>query len=192
MLSFTVSERKLQSSLSIERYIHTMGVVKAADKLAERYGYDRPKARMAALMHDCAKDYPADMKRRFCREFHVDVDEIMLETIDLTHAFLGAEVARREFGVEDEEILGAIKYHTTGKADMTMLEKIVFIADYIEENRKKFDSLDEARKIAFEDIDKAMAYILKHTIEYVKERNRSLHPLSVEEYEHYKQFEEEK
>ena len=192
MLSFTVSERKLQSSLSIERYIHTMGVVKAADRLAENYGYDRAKARMAALMHDCAKDYPADMKRRFCREFHVDVDEIMLETIDLTHAFLGAEVARREFGVEDEEILGAIKYHTTGKADMSMLEKIVFIADYIEENRKKFDSLDEARKIAFEDIDKAMAYVLKHTIEFVKERGRTLHPLSVEAYEYYKQFEEEK
>jgi len=191
LLSFTVSERKLQSSLSIERYIHTMGVVKAADKLAERYGYDRPKARMAALMHDCAKDYPADMKRRFCREFHVDVDEIMLETIDLTHAFLGAEVARREFGVEDEEILGAIKYHTTGRADMTLLEKIVFIADYIEENRKKFDSLDEARKIAFEDIDKAMAYILKHTIEYVNVRGRSLHPLSVEAYQFYKKFEEE-
>ena len=101
-------------------------------------------------------------------------------------------LAKTKYGVEDEEILGAIKYHTTGKADMTMLEKIVFIADYIEENRKKFDSLDEARKIAFEDIDKAMAYVLKHTIEFVKERGRTLHPLSVEAYEFYKQFEEEK
>ena len=191
MLSFSECERRLQSTLSIERYIHTMGVVKAADKLAQRYGCDRQKARMAALLHDCAKDFPPDMKRRFCKEYHVDVDEIMLETIDLTHAFLGAEVAKRDYGVEDEEILNAIKYHTTGKPDMTLLEKIVFIADYIEEGRKKFDTLEESRRLAFENIDKAMAFILKHTIEYVKHRGRTLHPLSVSAYEYYKKFEEE-
>ena len=188
MLSFSECERRLQSTLSIERYIHTMGVVKAA---AKRYGCDRQKARMAALLHDCAKDFPPDMKRRFCKEYHVDVDEIMLETIDLTHAFLGAEVAKRDYGVEDEEILNAIKYHTTGKPDMTLLEKIVFIADYIEEGRKKFDTLEESRRLAFENIDKAMAFILKHTIEYVKQRGRTLHPLSVSAYEYYKKFEEE-
>ena len=191
MLSFTECERKLQSSLSIERYIHTMGVVKEARKMALKYGADEKKAAMAALLHDCAKDYPADMKRRFCKEFHVDVDEIMLETIDLTHAFLGAEVARREYGVEDEEILSAIKYHTTGKPDMTLMEKIIFISDYIEEGRKKFDTLEESRRLAYEDIDKAMAFILKNTIEYVKERKRTLHPLSVEAYEYYKKYEEE-
>lgn len=191
MLSFSECERRLQSTLSIERYIHTMGVVKAADKLAQRYGCDRQKARMAALLHDCAKDFPPDMKRRFCKEYHVDVDEIMLETIDLTHAFLGAEVAKRDYGVEDEEILNAIKYHTTGKPDMTLLEKIVFIADYIEEGRKKFDTLEESRRLAFENIDKAMAFILKHTIEYVKQRGRTLHHLSVSAYEYYKKFEEE-
>ena len=131
------------------------------------------------------------MKRRFCKEFHVDVDEIMLETIDLTHAFLGTEVARREYGVEDEEILSAIKYHTTGKPDMTLMEKIIFISDYIEEGRKKFDTLEESRRLAYEDIDKAMAFILKNTIEYVKERKRTLHPLSVQAYEYYKKYEEE-
>ena len=184
MLSFTVSERKLQSSLSIERYIHTMGVVKAADKLAERYGYDRPKARMAALMHDCAKDYPADMKRRFCREFHVDVDEIMLETIDLTHAFLGAEVARREFGVEDEEILGAIRYHTTGRADMTLLEKIIYLADYVEPNRD-FDGVEPLRKLCYEDIDAAMALGLKMSIEDLEERGSPIHQKTLEAYNCY-------
>ena len=168
-----------------------MGVVKEAKKMALKYGVDEKKAAMAALLHDCAKDYPADMKRRFCKEFHVDVDEIMLETIDLTHAFLGAEVARREYGVEDEEILSAIKYHTTGKPDMTLMEKIIFISDYIEEGRKKFDTLEESRRLAYEDIDKAMAFILKNTIEYVKERKRTLHPLSVQAYEYYKKYEEE-
>jgi len=112
----------------------------------------------------------------------------MLQVPDLTHPFLGAEVARREYLVEDEEILDAIRFHTTGRAYMTLIEKIIFIADYIEEGRKPFDSLEEARKLAYEDIDKAMGYILYHTIEYVKERNRPLHPLSVEAFEFYKKF----
>lgn len=185
MLDFIITERKLQSALSIERYIHTMGVVKTALKMAEMYHADRYKVQAAALLHDCAKDYPSDMKRRFCKEFHVNVDEIMLNCIDLTHAFLGAEVARREYGVDDEEILDAIRYHTTGRKNMGIIEKIVFIADYIEPNRKAFDTLEEARKLAFENIDTAMAFILKSTIDYVNERNRPLHPLSVEAFEYY-------
>jgi putative HD superfamily hydrolase of NAD metabolism len=185
MLDFITTERKLQSTLSIERYIHTMGVVKTALKLGNLYGADSYKVHVAALLHDCAKDYPPDMKRRFCKEFHVEVDDIMLSCIDLTHAFLGAEVAKREYGIVDEEILDAIKYHTTGRKNMGIVEKIVFIADYIEPNRKTFDTLEEARKLAFEDIDKAMAFILKSTIEYVNERNRPLHPLSVEAFEYY-------
>ena len=191
MLSFLTSERKLQSALSLERYIHTMGVVKEAKKLAERYGADIEKASYAALLHDCAKDYPKDMKLRFCKEYHIPVDDVMAKNIDLVHQFLGAEVAKREYLVEDEEILNAIKYHTTGKPDMTLLEKIIFIADYIEEGRKKFDTLDEARKLAYEDINKAMAFILKNTIEYVKEKNKPLHPLSVQAFEYYKKYLEE-
>lgn len=185
MLDLITTERKLQSALSIERYIHTMGVVKTALKLADTYGADSYKVQAASLLHDCVKDYPDDMKRRFCKEFHVEVDEIMLSCIDLTHAFLGSEVAKREYGVVDEEILDAIRYHTTGRKNMGIIEKIVFIADYIEPNRKSFDTLEEARKLAFEDIDKAMAFILKCTIDYVNERNRPLHPLSVGAFEYY-------
>lgn len=185
MLDFITIERKLQSSLSIERYIHTMGVVKTALKLGNLYDADSDKVHIAALLHDCAKDYPPEMKRRFCKEFHVKVDDIMLSCIDLTHAFLGAEVAKREYGILDEEILDAIRYHTTGRKNMGIIEKIVFIADYIEPNRKTFDTLEEARNLAFEDIDKAMAFILKSTIEYVNQRNRPLHPLSVEAFEYY-------
>ena len=114
----------------------------------------------------------------------------MKKQLGLIHPFLGAEVAKREYGVEDEDIIGAIRWHTTGKPEMTVLEKIVFIADYIEPNRKPFDGLEKARKLAYEDIDKAMAYILESTIEYVKERNRALHPYSVEALEYYKRITE--
>ncbi len=187
MLDTEKIKEKLQSSLSIERYIHTLGVAEEAKKLAAVYGDGElvKKAEYAGLLHDCAKDYPADMKRRFCKEYHIPVDDIMKKQIDLTHPFLGAEVAKREYGVEDEEILEAIRWHTTGKPDMTVLDKIIFIADYIEPNRKKFDGLETARKLAYEDLDKAMKYILESTIEYVKERNRNLHPYSIKALEYY-------
>lgn len=188
MLSVEKIKEKLQSALSIERYIHTLGVANEAKKLAENYG-DKElvrKAEFAGLLHDCAKDYPSDMKRRFCKEYHVSVDEIMKKQIDLVHPFLGAEVARREYDVNDEEILEAIKWHTTGKANMSVLDKIIFIADYIEPNREPFEGLEEARKLAYENLDKAMGFILENTIEYVKNRNRALHPYSLKALDYYK------
>lgn len=192
MLSVDVIKEKLQSALSIDRYIHTLGVAKEAQKLAAVYGDAElvKKAEYAGLLHDCAKDYPDDMKKRFCKEYHVPVDDVMKKQLGLIHPFLGAEVAKREYGVKDEDIIGAIRWHTTGKPEMTVLEKIVFIADYIEPNRKPFDGLEKARKLAYEDLDKAMAYILESTIEYVKERNRALHPYSVEALEYYKRITE--
>jgi nicotinate-nucleotide adenylyltransferase len=105
---------------------------------------------------------------------------------DLIHPFLGAEVARREYLVTDGEILDAIRYHTTGRADMSLLEKIIFIADYIEPNREKFEGLEEARRLAYLDLDMAMRYILEETIAFVKQRGRLLHPLSLEALEYYK------
>ena len=192
MLSVDVIKEKLQSALSIDRYIHTLGVAEEAQKLAAVYGDAElvKKAEYAGLLHDCAKDYPDDMKKRFCKEYHVQVDDVMKKQLGLIHPFLGAEVAKREYGVEDEDIIGAIRWHTTGKPEMTVLEKIVFIADYIEPNRKPFDGLEKARKLAYENLDKAMAYILESTIEYVKERNRALHPYSVEALEYYKRITE--
>ena len=192
MLSVDVIKEKLQSALSIDRYIHTLGVAEEAQKLAAVYGDAElvKKAEYAGLLHDCAKDYPDDMKKRFCKEYHVPVDDVMKKQLGLIHPFLGAEVAKREYGVEDEDIIGAIRWHTTGKPEMTVLEKIVFIADYIEPNRKPFDGQKKARKLAYEDLDKAMAYILESTIEYVKERNRALHPYSVEALEYYKRITE--
>ena len=150
MLPVETMQEKLQSALSVKRYIHTMGVAEEAVKLAEIYGtpQDQQKARVAGLLHDCEKDYPEAMRLRFCKEYKVKMDEIMEKQTDLIHPFLGAEVARREYQVTDEDILNAIRYHTTGRAGMSLLEKIIFIADYIEPNREKFDGLEEARRLA--------------------------------------------
>ena len=191
MLSIQTMQEKLQSAMSVKRYIHTMGVAEEAVKLAEIYGTskDVQKARVAGLLHDCAKDYPESMRVRFCKEYKVKMDEVMQKQTDLIHPFLGAEVAKREYQVFDEEILNAIRYHTTGRAGMTLLEKIVFIADYIEPNREKFGGLEEARRLAYQDIDAAMKYILENTIDFVKVRGRLLHPLSLEALEYYKKQE---
>ncbi|MBQ5708775.1 MAG: nicotinate-nucleotide adenylyltransferase [Anaerotignum sp.] len=188
MLPISTMQEKLQSAISVKRYIHTMGVAEEAVKLAEIYGtaQDQQKARVAGLLHDCAKDYPESMRLRFCKEYKVKTDEIMNKQTDLIHPFLGAEVAKREYQVMDEDVLNAIRFHTTGRPNMSLLEKIVFIADYIEPNREKFGGLDEARRLAYLDLDKAMVYILENTIEYVKARGRLLHPLSLEALEYYK------
>lgn len=188
MLDIKTMQEKLQSALSVERYIHTLGVMDEAIKLAETFGTEkvRDKARVAALLHDCAKDYPNDMKKRLAKEYHVPLDEIMKKNTQLIHPFLGAEVAKREYLVEDEEILDAIRYHTTGKKQMSLLDKIIFVADYIEPNRKPFPELEEARRLAYMDLDLAMKWILENTISYVKEKKRVLHPLSVEALEYYK------
>ncbi len=190
MLDINTMQEKLQSALSIKRYIHTMGVADEAERLAEIYGTkgDRKKARIAGLLHDCAKDFPPEMRERFCKEYKVPVDEYLKKVPELIHPFLGAEVARREYLVTDEEILGAIRFHTTGKPNMTLMEKIIYIADYIEPNRETFDGLEEARRLAYLDLNMALKYILEQTIEYIKAKGKTLHPLSLEAYEYYKKY----
>lgn len=186
MLDYKTMQDKLQSSLSMNRYIHTLAVVDEAVKLSKVYGVDTEKARIAALLHDCAKDYPDDMKMRLAKEFHVEMDDIIKSQIDLVHSFLGAKVAKREYNVVDYEILEAIRYHTTGKKSMSMLDKIIFIADYIEPNRKVFDGLNEIRALVCTNIDLAVKKALEHTIAYTKQRDRILHPLTLEALEDYK------
>lgn len=188
VLDIDTIKEKLQSALSIKRYIHTLGVAEEAVKLAERYGteQDKDRALVAALLHDCAKDYPKELKVRLCKEYHIELDEIMKNQIDLCHAFLGAEIAKREYFVDDEVVLEAIKYHTTGKKQMSLLDKIIFIADYIDPNRDYFEQAEEAKRLAYVDLDLAMKYILEETIEHINGKKKELHPLSLEALEYYK------
>lgn len=192
-MDIEVMKEKLQSAVNVKRYIHTLGVAEEAVRLAEIYGtqQDKQRAQIAGLLHDCAKDFPKEIRERFCKEYKVPLDEVMLQSSDLIHPFLGAELARREYLIDDAEILDAIRYHTTGRAGMSLLEKIIYIADYIEPNRTKFEGIEEARRLAYLDLDVTMKYILEQTIEYVKERGRMLHPLSVEALEYYNKFQED-
>ena len=167
-----------------------MGVAKEAAKMAEKYGVDKDKAYLAGLVHDCAKDYSGKDKLRMCEKLGVELDNIMINQSDLTHSFLGAVLAKDMFGIEDEDILNAVRYHTTGRKNMSVLEKIVYLADAIEPGRAYFEGLDELRELAYEDLDKAMAFSLEHTISYNEKKNRLIHPLSKEALEYYKNKED--
>ncbi|NLM13270.1 MAG: HD domain-containing protein [Epulopiscium sp.] len=180
MLNYNEIQEKLQSALSPGRFNHTLGVLETALKLGHIYNIDEEKVKVSALLHDCAKDIPNTLKLRLCKEYHIPLDEFMSQDIELCHSFLGAEIAKREYGVKDEEILNAIKYHTTGRADMSVLEKIIYLADYIEPNRIPFRGLEEVRQYVENDLDKAMITALKNTIEYLTKNNRIIHPLTIE------------
>lgn len=186
MLKFSEMQEKLQSALSPGRFNHTLGVLETAIQLGHIYNIDEEKVKVSALLHDCAKDIPNTLKLRLCKEFHIPMDEVLLEDIELSHSFLGAEIAKREYGVKDEEILNAIKYHTTGRADMSVLEKVIYLADYIEPNRTLFKGLEEVRRYVTNDLDKAMEIALRNTIEYLAKNDRTIHPLTKEALEFIK------
>ncbi len=160
-------ESRIKDILSDKRFAHTLGVVNTAEALAAKYGCDVDKAKLTALLHDCAKDYSAVAQLRKCKELGIELSEIEESNTELVHAKLGAALIKSEYGVDDEEISEAIKWHTTGKPEMNLLTKIIFVADYIEPGRDKAPNLDPIRNVAFEDIDDAVYYIMRDTLYYL-------------------------
>jgi putative nucleotidyltransferase with HDIG domain len=145
---------KLQNSVSTKTYEHCLRTMDEAVRLAIRYNVDKEKAKIAGLLHDCGK--------------------LLNENAhNILHSKFGAEHAKSNYSVEDIDILNSIRYHTTGREAMTMLEKIVYIADKIEPNRN-YSGVEEIRSLAYDDIDKAIIKSLMSTIEYVKQRNLQL------------------
>jgi predicted HD superfamily hydrolase involved in NAD metabolism len=164
---FNKMKKKLKKYLDEDRYEHTMGVMYTSAALAMAYETSVDSALTAGLLHDCAKCIPNKDKLKLCKKFKIPVTAFEAEHLYLLHAKMGACLAREKYGVTEPEILDAIVYHTTGRADMTDLEKIVYIADYIEPRRDKAPRLCEIRKLAFQDLDECMYEILKDTLSYL-------------------------
>jgi len=175
---FKTAEEELRIRLSPKRYAHTMGVVAEAEKLAIHYAEDINKARAAALLHDCAKEYSADKKRILCQQWGVQLDAVLEADIDLTHCLLSAESATRDFHIYDSETLQAIRYHTTGHKGMTMLDKIIMLADYIEPTRPDRPPANEMRQLALINIDKALILRINHIVKKETQAGRPIHPWS--------------
>ena len=139
-----------------------------------RYGYNLNKAEIAGLLHDCAKHFEDEEIIRKCKKHKIPLTEDELKAPAVLHAFYGAWLAEFRYGVKDPEILSAIRWHTTGKADMTLLEKIIYIADYIEPNRD-FEGVEELRRLAYEDLDRALLLGVETTIQEMRDRRLPIH-----------------
>ncbi len=177
---------QLNKNLSGKRFEHTLGVTYTAACLAMRYGADMDKARTAGLLHDCAKALSSKEKLNACRKLGIPISEVEEKNPELLHAKLGACFAKKDYGVDDPEILSAITWHTTGKPGMNLLDKILYIADYMEPNRDQAPNLPRVRELAFVDLDECLFLILKDTVTYLESRNISVDPITQETYEYYK------
>lgn len=174
---------RIKAELSEERYLHSVGAMESASDLALRYGVDVRKARVAAIMHDCAKELPLFDMLIKAHTYKVAIDEVSIWETVLLHGPLGAKIAEYEFGVRDREILGAIECHTTGKSNMTMLDKIIYISDYIEPYRE-FEGVSELRMMVVEDLDRAVMFALDFTIKDLLYNGRLIHPRTLEARNH--------
>lgn len=179
-------QKKLKKTLKKERYEHTMGVAYTAAALAMRYDVSLMKqAFLAGLLHDCAKHHSDKELLEICEKKDIPVSEAELRNPSLLHAKVGAWVAQEEYGIKEEAVLSAVAYHTTGRPGMTLLEEIVYVADYMEPNRDKARNLERIRVLAFENLQQAIYEIARDTIQYVQQKQVALDEVSVSVFEHY-------
>ncbi len=171
-MTFKEIQNSIEKVVRKKRMKHILGVVEAAEELALLYGVDVEKARYAALLHDCCKEYPVEEQRRLAAEDFarrgVEVDEELLSYDALLHGLAGAVEAVDVYGIDDPEILEAVRVHTTGKVGMSPLDKIIFIADYIEVGRD-FPGVNKLRKLAKQDLDVALLASYDATILHLME-----------------------
>ena len=190
-MELTEIRKKVKKKLEKERYEHTKGVMYTAASLAMANGSDIKQAMFAGLLHDCAKCIPNEEKLALCKKYDIPVSKFELDSPYLLHAKLGAFLAQKEYDITDAEILHAIEVHTTGAPDMSLLDKIIFVADYIEPNREKAPHLTAIRRLAFSNLDACVAQILKDTLDYLKKRGGSIDPQTQETFDFYRKYLEE-
>lgn len=171
--------------LTKDRFDHTLGVAYTAAALAMRHGADIQKALTAGMLHDCAKCLKHEEQLRICQDNELPVSDIELRNPSLLHAKAGAFLAKTRYHVDDPEILDAIRYHTTGRPDMTKMDKIIYIADFIEPNRKMLPEMDQIRAESFADLDLGLFHILKNTLSYLDQIKKECDPKTSETYKYY-------
>lgn len=169
----------LKKHLSKERFFHTLAVEKEAISLAERYGVDIYKASLAGLLHDCAKGFSDEELISLAKSYNIPLSIWDVSSPQILHAPIGSIFAREYFGIKDREILSAIRKHTTGDKEMSTLDKIIFIADYIEYNRD-FPGVSHLREIVKRDLDGAILFAINLTVGYIMRSNLVVHPKTIE------------
>ena len=163
----------IENNLSQKRLKHTYSVATEAVRLASEYGEDRKKAELAALFHDMFRGVSKEASNMYVR--HLGLDKKYLDNTNLAHGKIAAEIMKKDYGIKDEDILNAVAYHTTGRAGMSRLEKIIFLADAIEPGRD-YPTVEETRELAYRSLDEACVNSLQRTIEYIREKGGFLDP----------------
>lgn len=186
-------KQHLKRKQSSERYEHTIGVAYTAICMAMRFDCDLKKAEIAGLLHDCAKCFSDEAQLSKCEKYHIRISEAERQAPYLLHSKLGAFIAMDKFGITDKDMINAILYHTTGRPAMSTLEKIIYIADYIEPRRTKAQNLTEIRRMAFVDLDITMLMILGDILEYLRKKQlENIDEMTVKAYDYYKQLDLER
>lgn len=188
---FDEYEELLRSRLSKKRFTHSMNVAEACYSLAERYGADKKRCYMAGLLHDIMKEADPEQQREYTVESGLAPDPAEVNTPALWHAVAGGRYIREKLGIEDAEIISAVRFHTVGAAALTLLEKIVYLGDMISAERK-YKDVDKFRKICYDDIDRAMSVALIYQIESVCEKCGQLPKYTFEAYNYYLRFNKDK
>lgn len=168
----------LKEHLNPKRYAHSIGVMETAVKMADIYGADKNKAEIAGLVHDCAKNMSSEELINYANMYNIRVDNILKTSPSLLHGPVGAYVAKELFNI-DQDIFDSIYYHTTGKADMSILTKIIYLADYIEPTRT-FPGVEKLRKISFENLNDGLILAFNNTINFVIQKNGLIHCNTIE------------
>ena len=180
--------RTLEQELNYKRFVHTMAVAGTASSLAMCYGMNIQKAELAGLLHDCAKCIEVRKMQKLCEKAGLEITPFEAGSGSLLHSKAGSVLAAEKYGCTDPDILNAIRYHTTGRPGMSLLEKIIFVADYIEPGRYTAKNLPEIRKMAFEDIDEALMKILYDTLVYLNSTGNTVDPMTQKTYDYYRQM----
>lgn len=166
----------VKSKMSLKRYTHTLGVVEMSEKLAKTYNADIEKCKVAALLHDICKEMDMEYIKNICKNnFMNELSEEDLENNEILHGFAGAYYVKNELGIDDKEILSAIKYHTVGEKNMTLVEKIVYIADAIEYGRN-YPSVVKIREETYKNLDRGILMEIEHKEKYLESIGKKSHP----------------
>lgn len=165
---------KLKKTIGIERYNHSLRVMNTSIELAKLYNYSKEKAAIAGLLHDCGKLQGEINLLKMANDFDIILDNVMKNNKDLIHSPLGEVLAKEEYNISDKDILNAIRFHTTGRENMSLLEKIVYVADFIEPNRK-YEGVERIRELAYQDIDESVLWTIDNTIKFIVNRGKLIH-----------------
>lgn len=163
--------KHIEKNITGRRKAHIFAVAEEAKKLAKQYGADIEKAEFAALFHDIFRSVPEEKLNDYVKQ--LGLDDRYLNNSNLAHSKIAAAVMERDYNIQDRDLLNAVSYHTTGRANMSDLEKIIYLADAIEPNRN-YPCVDKIREAAYQDLDKACLLLLEHTINYIKSKNSYL------------------